>query len=183
MNFIFEGIGIFAYPLGLCSLLAVYIAIERLISLRTSKIIPDTISNALVSGKDIQALGNLNSVAGRIVCFEKSTDADADALKAYAELELTKLERGMFLLDIVVSAAPLLGLLGTVAGLVEVFSGSGVPEPEVIAKGVGLALSTTIVGLAIAIPALAVDSYLYRKIDTLSAKINICVERLLDIKK
>jgi biopolymer transport protein ExbB len=78
----------------------------------------------------------------------------------------------------------LLGLLGTVAGLVGVFSTSeGIPSPEVISKGVGLALSTTILGLTIAIPAIIGSSFLNRKIDKLAARINVCVERLLNIKK
>ena len=90
----------------------------------------------------------------------------------------------MFILDIVISAAPLLGLLGTVAGLVGVFaSGDGIPTPESISKGVGLALSTTIIGLSIAIPAIIGSAYLNRKIDKLAARLNVCIERLLNIKK
>ena len=97
---------------------------------------------------------------------------------------MTRLERGMFALDIVISAAPLLGLLGTVAGLVTVFaSGEASPTPEAISRGVALALSTTILGLCIAIPAIVGNSYLNRKIDKLCAQINICVERLIDIRR
>ena len=89
----------------------------------------------------------------------------------------------MFVLDIVISAAPLLGLLGTVAGLVSGFSSNdGTPNPESISKGVALALSTTMLGLSIAIPAIIGSSFLNRKIDKLSARLNVCVERLLNIK-
>ncbi len=181
MDFILQGSGIFIYPLGLCSLVAVFIIIERLISLRMSKVIPRRIEKSLYEGKIPEVKGN--SSAGRIVAFSKSANADAEALKAFAQLEITKLERGMFLLDIVVSAAPLLGLLGTVAGLVSVFASSeSIPSPETISKGVGLALSTTILGLSIAIPAIIGSAFLNRRIDKLAARINVCVERLLNTK-
>ena len=180
MDFILEGSGIFIYPLGLCSVVAVFIIIERLISLRSSKVIPRRIETALYGGKLPEVEGR--SAAGRIVAFYKYSDSRAESLKAFAQLEITKLDRGMFLLDIVVSAAPLLGLLGTVAGLVGVFaSGDAIPSPETISKGVGLALSTTILGLSIAIPAIIANSYLNRKIDKLSARINVCVERLINL--
>ena len=126
--------------------------------------------------------GASNTTVGRIVAFCRSANPDAEAIKAFAQLEMTRLERGMFLLDVIVGVAPLLGLLGTVAGLVSVFSVDGAPTQEIITRGVGLALSTTIIGLAIAIPAMLGSSYLYRKIDTLGARINICVERLIDIR-
>ena len=180
MDFLIEGSGIFIYPLGLCSLVAVFIIVERLISLRPGKVIPRRIEKALYDGKLPEVEGK--SAAGRIVGFYKYADSRAEPLKAFAQLEITKLDRGMFLLDIVVSAAPLLGLLGTVAGLVGVFAAdNSLPTPETISKGVGLALSTTILGLSIAIPAIIANSFLNRKIDMLSARINVCVERLLDI--
>ncbi len=182
MNFIIEGAGAFIYPLGLCSVAAAFIIIERLISLRSGKIIPSRIERALYEGKIPDVNGK--SAAGRIVSFYRDCDSDPEALKAFAQLEVNKLERGMFILDIVISAAPLLGLLGTVAGLVGVFaSGDGIPTPESISKGVGLALSTTIIGLSIAIPAIIGSAYLNRRIDKLAARLNVCIERLLNIKK
>ena len=62
-------------------------------------------------------------------------------------------------------------------------SGETIPSPEIISRGVALALSTTIIGLVIAIPAIVGNSYLNRRIDKLCARINICVERLIDIRK
>ncbi len=182
MKFLLEGAGVFIYPLGLCSLAAVFMIVERLISLRGSKIIPERIEKDLFEGRIPQTGGN--SSAGRIVDFYKLAHVDADALKAFAQLEITKLDRGMFVLDIVISAAPLLGLLGTVAGLVSVFATeSGIPTAEAMSKGVGLALSTTIIGLSIAIPAIIGSSFLNRRIDKLAARINVCVERLLNIAR
>ena len=184
MDFILEGAGIFIYPLGLCSFIAVFIVIERLLALRTNKVLPRLLEESLIAGKIPETKDEiLGSSLGRIIYFYKNSRSDADSIKAFVQLEMTRLERGMFLLDTVISAAPLLGLLGTVAGLVSVFSAGEVPSQESIAHGVGLALSTTMLGLAIAIPAILASSFLYRKIDTQSAILNICAERLISIKK
>ena len=184
MKFVLEGAGIFLYPLLLCSFVAFYIIAERLVALRESKVVPRQIASALLSGKIPEHEGDLSTTVGRILFFNRNSNPDPEALKAFAQLEITRLERGMFALDIVVSAAPLLGLLGTVAGLVTVFAtGESTPSPESISRGVALALSTTILGLCIAIPAIVGNSYLNRRIDKLCARINICVERLIDIKR
>ncbi len=183
MRFILEGAGVFIYPLGACSFLALFIIIERLISLRDSKTVPREIADSLIVGKLPRLSNELSSSIGRILYFFNTSKPDPEALKAYAQLEMTRLERGMFWLDVVVSAAPLLGLLGTVAGLVTVFAtDDAMPTPEAISRGVGLALSTTIIGLTIAIPAIVGNSYLNRKIDKLCARLNICVESLIDIR-
>ncbi len=181
MKFILEGSGAFIWPLGLCSLLAVYIIVERLISLRMSKVLPRALARALFSDKPEEIKGDKKSTVGRIVLFDRESNPDPEALKAFANFEMGKLERGMFWLDVVISAAPLLGLLGTVAGLVTVFA-EATPSPETISRGVGLALSTTIIGLSIAIPSIAGNSYLNNRIDTLCSKINLCVERLIAIR-
>lgn len=186
MNFILEGAGGFIYPLGLCSLLALFIIIERLISLRDSKVIPRSVANALIEGKIDELEPDLSTTAGRIIYFFQKSSPDSEALKAFVQLEITRLERGMFWLDIVISAAPLLGLLGTVAGLVTVFAtgeSGELPSPEAISRGVGLALSTTVIGLSIAIPAVVGNSYLNRRIEKLCARLNIGVERLIDLSR
>lgn len=185
MKFILEGAGVFIYPLAICSFLALFIIIERMISLREGKVIPREVANALIGGKFEDLKLDLSTTAGRIVYFFKTASPDPESLKAFVQLELTRLERGMFWLDIVISAAPLLGLLGTVAGLVTVFAtpAEGLPTPEAISRGVGLALSTTVIGLSIAIPAVVGNSYLNRKIEKFAARLNIGVERLIDISK
>ena len=176
MDFILQGAGVFIYPLGLCSVLALYVIIERLISLRGGKIVPDGLAAALLAGGN-PAADNKSSL-GRIINFFYEKSPNAEELKAFARLEMTRLERGMFLLDAAISAAPLLGLLGTVAGLVSVFSSEASLTQEAITRGVGLALSTTILGLSIAIPSILGNLFLSRKIDTLCAKLDICVEHL-----
>jgi biopolymer transport protein ExbB len=97
------------------------------------------------------------------------------------------MERGLFLLEIVVGAAPLLGLLGTVTGLVRVFSGmpadSGVPDPGAFSEGIAMALLTTIIGLAIAIPSLVGHAFLSRIVQKRSTELDWLTERLVDATK
>ena len=176
--------GIFLYPLAACSFIAVFIAAERLIALRHSQIIPRAAVDAFVSG-EIEAIQPYQkSVVGRIVGFYRERQPDPEALKAFARLEVSRMERGMFLLEVVIGAAPLLGLLGTVTGLTQVFGGfsveTGLPDPETFITGIALALNTTILGLAIAIPALAAHSYLIRRVEFLAARISVGVECLVE---
>jgi len=184
---IFEGAGIFLYPLALCSILAVFIIVERLIALRSNKILPRDLVDKFVTGEVLDMDGDHESVGGRILFFYQMNQPDPEALKAFASLETTRLERGMFILDIVVGASPLLGLLGTVTGLIQVFGGidpaSGMPDPTLFMQGIALALTTTMLGLSIAIPALVGNSYLTRRVDMLTAQINVGVERMIDLAK
>lgn len=174
--------GIFIWPLAVCSILSVFIILERLFALRKSRVLPDAIEDQFVRG-DIPTVEDDNSVAGRVLEFYHNGDHDAEQLKAYTRLEISRMERGIFILDIVVSAAPLLGLLGTVTGLVKVFAQispeTGLPDPTAFVDGVALALTTTVIGLSIAIPSLAFDRYLTRRIDTYAAQIGVGVERLV----
>lgn len=182
MQDLIENAGIFAWPLGFCSLVATIIVIERLFALRSSRIMPLRYVEAFTEGQ-IPAAGDPFSVAGKILDLSRLDGMDAEQLKAFTRLQVTRMERGLFILEIVVSAAPLLGLLGTVTGLVQVFSQispeTGLPDPAAFVEGVSLALTTTILGLSIAIPALAFNSYLNRRVDTYEAQLEVGLERLL----
>lgn len=175
--------GVFLYPLLACSLIAAFITVERLLALRTGAILPKSAVEAFIRGEVDQIEPETRSVVGRIVGFCRKQQPEPEALKAFARLEISRMERGLFLLEVVVGAAPLLGLLGTVTGLTRVFGGfsveTGLPEPEAFITGIALALNTTILGLAIAIPALAAHSYLIRRVDALAAKISVGVECLV----
>lgn len=179
---LFANTGIFLYPLAVCSFIAVFITAERLLALRNSQIIPRAAVNAFISGQVEQIQADQRSVAGRIVGFYWERKPEPEALKAFARLEVSRMERGVFLLEVVIGAAPLLGLLGTVTGLTQVFGGfsaeTGLPEPGAFVTGIALALNTTILGLAIAIPSLAAHSYLLRRVESLAARISVGVECL-----
>ncbi len=187
MNDIIKGAGVFIYPLGLFSFLAVYVIIERFLALRTSRVLPKDLADTFISGEIINQPGDLNSVAGRIVYFFRKTNPDPEALKAYARLEITKLERGLFILEIVISGAPLLGLLGTITGLAEVFASQvgekGLTNKEAFIQGISLALTTTMIGLCVAIPALVANSWFHRRVELLATRLEMGVERLIDLAK
>jgi len=178
-----EGAGIFIWPLGLFSVVAVFIIVERLIALRPSRIMPPELENSLLKGEIKPFDGK--SVGGRIVQFHMRHGSDPDGIRAFAQLEITRLERGFFLLDVVVSGAPMIGLLGTVWGLVQVFShvslDTGIPEASSFVQGIALALTTTMLGLIIAITGLIGNSYLNRRVDYVSACIHVSVQRIIDL--
>jgi len=179
--------GIFIYPLAVCSFVAVFITIERLLALRDSKVLPHNMVDAFVAGDLEEIDSGMSSVTGRIVSFYRERQPEPEALNAYARLEVSRMERGMFLLEVVIGAAPLLGLLGTVTGLTQVFGGfsadTGLPDPAAFITGIALALNTTILGLAIAIPALAAHAYLLRRVESLAARISVGVECLTELKR
>jgi biopolymer transport protein ExbB len=189
MHDIFTGAGVFVYPLGLFSFLAAYVIIERCLALRTSRVMPKEVVDAIISGavERVGEEGGQTSVLGRIVYFCRKTNPDPETLKAFARLEIARLERGLFILEIVIAGAPLLGLLGTITGLAQVFSaqvgGGGLPDKAAFIKGISLALSTTMVGLCIAIPAIVGNSYLHRRLDLLATRLDMGVERLINLGK
>src|SRR5262245_26234793 len=128
---IIKGAGLLIYPLGLCSLIAVYIIAERLYALRQDAVLPDDIVDAIVEGKPVQ--GGRHSVIARIVDFAERHKNDPDAVKSFARLQINRMERGVPYLDVIYVAAPLLGLTGTVTGLLRVFGQispeTGLPDP------------------------------------------------------
>jgi biopolymer transport protein ExbB len=119
----------------------------------------------------------------RVLDFAQEHASDPDAVKAFARLELNRMERGIPYLDVIYAAAPLIGLTGTVTALLKVFAAispeTGLPDPVAFTKGVALALSATVIGLSIAIPSLVGGGYLQRKIENYAAKMDVLLERVL----
>ena len=184
MNELIKACGIFIYPLVLLSVAGLYIIIERLIALRGSRIIPTHLQGEILEKNALPA-GEAASAVGRILLFHEQRHPDSEQIKAFAKMEVIRMEHGLFVLDIVVAVAPLLGLLGTSIGLVQVFSNvapeTGLPNANAFASGVALPLATTVIGLTIAIPAVIFSAYLNRRIDSLSARLNVLVERIVTI--
>lgn len=176
-----KGAGLLIYPLSLCSVVAVYIIFERIYSLRKEAVLPDDLVDAIVEGRAAQ--GGRHSVMARIVDFAERHKTDPEAIKAFARLEINRMERGVPYLDVIYVAAPLLGLTGTVSGLLRVFGQispeTGLPDPVAFTKGVSLALSATLIGLGVALLALVPAGYLQRKIENYAAKIDLLLERIL----
>ena len=179
----YEQLGIYAYPLGACLMISIFITLERLLSLRRGPTFPRKVEKALLSGEFPEEKWKQGSAAERIVHVAIHEKASEDTLRAYAKLEVSAMERGMFLLEVVVAGAPLIGLLGTVTGLVEVFSQmptGGTVDKSLFTQGISLALLTTMAGLAIALPTLLFNSYLQRIIDKRASALEWLTERIIE---
>lgn len=178
---VFKGAGVLIYPLGICSVAAVFIVCERAYALRRVAVMPPDLVDAVVTGR--QLVGGKHTVLARIVEFAAEHKNDEAAVKAFARLEINRMERGVPYLDVVYAAAPLIGLTGTVVGLLKVFSqispDTGLPDPVQFTQGVALALSATVIGLCIAIPSLVGSGYLQRKIENYAAQLDVLLERIL----
>jgi biopolymer transport protein ExbB len=173
--------GLLAYPLGLCSVVAVFIICERSLALRNDAIIPADLAESALQGKPVS--GGNYSTLGRIINYVERHPADVEGSKAYARLEIMKMERGVSYLDIIYTGAPLIGLIGTVSGLLAAFSvidpDTHMPDPVKFTESVGYALSATLLGLCIAVVALVGNGYLNRRIEHHAARLDVLLERIL----
>lgn len=174
--------GIMMLPIILCSIVAVGIIAERLWTLRPSRIAPPHLlgqvwrwikDKQLTNSKlkelransplgQILAAGLANSKHGREVMKECIEEAAARVIH--------DLERYLNALGTIAGIAPLLGLLGTVLGMIEIFGsfmGSGMTNASQLAGGISTALITTAAGLFVAIPSLFFHRYLQRRVDEL----------------
>ena len=109
-------------------------------------------------------------------------EANVDAVETRARHEVVRLERGLVVLEIVVGIAPLLGLVGTIYGLILLFAelgSTGMSDNSALAKGISLALNATLLGLITAIPALVAWSYYNKKVETMAVEMeSLCDEFL-----
>ncbi len=176
-----KGADLLVYPLGLCSLILAFILCERAWALRTRNVVPAELADAIVAGE--AAPGDDASVLGRIVRFARAHPGDVEGVRAFARLEVSRMERGLPYLEVIYAGAPLLGLTGTVWSLIRVFSSltgtTGLPDPVKFTSGVSLALSATILGLIIALPALIGGGVLQRRVDKFAAQLDVLLARLL----
>jgi biopolymer transport protein ExbB len=186
------------WPLILCSIAALTIVIERFMSLRARKVVPPTLLGEVVtltrSGlPNAEVIGKLeaNSVLGAVLAAgvrAAAQDPRADestlrhAFESAGRAAAHRLERYLNTLGTLASAAPLMGLLGTVVGMIEIF-GSQAPgagsNPEQLAHGISVALYNTAFGLIIAIPSLMFYRYFRGQIDAHIVELEQAAETLL----
>lgn len=193
------------WPLIACSILGLALVIERFISLKTSAILPATlldeaiaVSPRHVPAPDVVAQLAQNSALGEVLAagfrelsqHPKSTEADLRAaLEGKGREVAARLQRYLGALATIASAAPLLGLLGTVIGMIEIFgaqagegglgSGSGGGNPAQLAQGISIALYNTAFGLMVAIPALIFWRYFRARVDGYLLGMELAAERFL----
>jgi biopolymer transport protein ExbB len=178
---IFREAGPLAYVLGAASVIAVFIICERSVALRNAAIMPMDFADAVLQGRPFS--GGEHSALGRIINFVERHPGDVDGAKAYARLEVMKMERGVGYLDTIYTGAPLVGLIGTVWGLLTAFAvidpETRMPDPVKFTESVGYALSATLLGLVVALIALVGNGYLQRRIDHHAARLDVLLERVL----
>lgn len=171
------------WPLILCSILALALIIERLYQLQTAKIMPpQTLEEAMDASRkslpaedfirQLETKGVLGPVlASGLRCLQKTPAATTDDIHSHMEtagrLAAQRLERYLSTLGTIASAAPLLGLLGTVVGMIEIFAAqtAGGTQPAQLAYGISVALYNTAFGLIVAIPALMFWRYFRTLVD------------------
>lgn len=181
--------------LMICSFVGGVVIIIRALALRRSAVMPEIVGRAideLQPGDEPDRLRNLvrgdPSSLGRIAAtglnhLRWSKNENSEAVQTRARHEIVRMEKGLVILEVIVGIAPLLGLLGTVSGLVRVFASlgaeTGMADPRGIALGISEALNTTIVGLAIAVPTLIAFSYFSKKIETMTVEMESMAADLL----
>lgn len=186
--------GPLVYPLALCSLLASTITIERMISLRRSRVLPSAIVEVVRAVEPGQDLGVAIAVCRRNpgvfadiirVGLEQSSrpwEVMRDALLDAGRQKTVLLERHLVWLHTIAQAAPLLGLLGTVLGMIKMFASislSGLGDPNALSDGISEAMATTAIGLAIGIPTLVAHNLLAAKSESLITEIEAHASHLV----
>lgn len=194
----FSSGGIFMIPLVICSFVALTYILERGIALRRSLVIQEDLQRAIEimpiggSVSEIEKLSYMRTTSlARLVCkcidhIPWSKAENMESLQTSARAEAMQLERGLVILEICVGIGPLLGLLGTVSGLIYIFQGvgnsGGITEGLVIAKGISEALNATVAGLVIAIPSLIAHSYYSKKVEVMMAELeSSCMDLLIKL--
>jgi biopolymer transport protein ExbB len=183
-------------PLMLCSIISLAIIFERILSLRSDVVIKPSLARAIhdlgYGGKTTlveQESVDEETALSRLVraCLMYTSwpkDENAEAVQAYARREIVRLERGLVFLEVVTGLGPLLGLMGTILGLIRIFSSAGnsaelSAQSAQIAAGIAEAMYCTVAGLIVAIPALIAHSLFSRHIEALTIDLETLCSELL----
>ncbi len=189
LTFFING-GFFMVILLVVSIAAGTVIVLRGTALREKAIIPPALAaeiESLQPGDDLDKLERLitryPSSLGRVLStlIRHLTWSRAEAVEAVqtrARHEVARLESGLIILEITTGIAPLLGLLGTLSGLVGIFTAIG-SDPNAVARGIAEALNTTIVGLAVAVPSLITYNYFQRRIEMMAVEMESLVADLV----
>jgi biopolymer transport protein ExbB len=160
--------------------------------LRWNRVVPREIARSLAACQTRDDVKNLCHVCklkpsplGRLLLLaagqlDRPKADNVDALQTAARHEIVLLDRGLVVLEIIVGIAPLLGLVGTIAGMMTVFGDvgqTGLNDAAKLAAGIALILRATLIGLLIAIPSLIAWSYFSKKVEVLAVEMEaLCGE-------
>jgi len=168
--------------------------VERGIALRWRRVVPSQVEAAVEScqaPEDVPMLRRVcqqhKSPTSRLLLIAAEhldwPKAEAvDAIQSRARQEIARLERGLVVLEIIVGIAPLLGLVGTILGMMTAFGNvgkSGQIDPAELAKGISLILRATLFGLLIAIPSLIFWSYYSKKVESIAVEMESMCDEFL----
>jgi biopolymer transport protein ExbB len=182
------------YPLALCSVIATVVTIERLIALRRGRVMPPHIVDVVESvqpGKDVSVAVEMcrrnPSVLADIMRAglenaERPWEEMRDAVLDAGRQETPALERNLYWLQSVAQGAPLLGLLGTVFGMIKMFAATslaGLGDAQTLSQGISEAMFTTAEGLCIGIPALFAYNFLAARSERYVLEIEAYASRLV----
>lgn len=184
------------WPILACSVLAMAIICERLWSLRPKRILPpqlvaqvwnlyrkDQLDSTYL--RQLQTSSPLGAVlAAGLANHRYGREVMKEAIEDAGRQVTHELERFLDSLGTIASISPLLGLLGTVLGMIKVFSAitaAGVGEPKVLAGGIAEALITTAAGLSVAIPVLIFHRYFQARVDELVLRMENEALRFIEI--
>lgn len=186
-DFVVKG-GWMMVPLGLCSLVVLAVSLERLIALRRSALVPGGFADQIGVVAEREGLARaveacrsngsaLASVCaaglGRLALGIEAAERQAGEAGAR---EIHRMRRRLRALTVVASVAPLMGLLGTIFGMIRAFqtvavSGEALGRTEMLARGIYEAMITTAAGLLVAIPALLMHHWISARIEGIAAAI------------
>lgn len=180
--------------LVLTSIVSVTFIIERGIALRWSKNVPPKVEQAVGESwkpgdlpKLRHACQQVSSPLSRLLLVAADhlhwpKEEAEDAVQTRARHEIVRLERGLVVLEIIVGIAPLLGLVGTIVGMMTAFGDVGQAaqiDAAKLAQGIALILRATLLGLLIAIPSLIAWSYYSKKVETLAVEMETLCDEFL----
>jgi biopolymer transport protein ExbB len=181
------------WPLILASILALALIIERAIALQRKKIVPATLLTDVIGiwrkrqiTPDVISKLEANSPLGRVLAAglrnERTTREGAmQQIEAAGAVVANRLTKNLTLLGSIGSIAPLLGLLGTVVGMIAIFASQQAgSNPQDLARGISVALYSTALGIIVAVPAVLAYRYFKRLVDDYLVDMEEQAERLLE---
>lgn len=181
-------------PILICSVIAVSVVTYKIMTLSKSLIIPaqlttevDEIEEHLENGtiekfQEEFSAGETSLARLCHVAFHNAGRTQSEvqeAVQSAAREEIVKMNTGIPTLEVVITIAPLLGLLGTASGLVVVFANVGGDADQAsIGQGIAMALNTTVAGLAVAVPTVIAHSHFSRKIELMAARLEVLMGKV-----
>ncbi len=199
---IFQRGGLMMYPLALASFLALAIIVERFITLRRNKIIIPDIINVIEQFKSFKDVDLARSICAKfsgplpnlvrvgLDNSELNRVEIRELIEDQGRQEVRHLEKGLGILETIAVVSPLLGLLGTVLGMIQVFNvikDQGIGQAAALSGGISEALITTVTGLFVGIPVLIFYNYFANRAENfvldIEKQCNFLIQKLHNIKK